>query len=136
MGLRYGSIPRRFRGVDILNETFNSCFLWRRIAEKNMDNPNNNNAGGAGDDANKNLDPKHMSRSEYIRNARAAIEERRQLAINNRKQFEPDPRPDPTPVPKLRGALLRAAPRLRKGPDPRPRRIHRPVPRRSQQPRL
>lgn len=52
-----------------------------------MDNPGNN--AGGGDGANKNPDYKHMSRSEYMQKARAAIEERRQLAMTNRKQFEP-----------------------------------------------
>ncbi|KAM0255388.1 hypothetical protein ACHAQJ_005830 [Trichoderma viride] len=52
-----------------------------------MNDPGGNNAGGDG--GNRNPDQKHMSRSEYMRNARAAIEERRQLAMTNRKQFEP-----------------------------------------------
>ncbi|KAK1241370.1 hypothetical protein MKX08_001344 [Trichoderma sp. CBMAI-0020] len=54
-----------------------------------MDNPDNNAGGGGGDGANKTPDYKHMSRSEYMQKARAAIEERRQLAMTNRKQFEP-----------------------------------------------
>ncbi|EHK49854.1 uncharacterized protein TrAtP1_007702 [Trichoderma atroviride] len=53
-----------------------------------MDSPGNN-AGSGGDGANKTPDYKHMSRSEYMQKARAAIEERRQLAMTNRKQFEP-----------------------------------------------
>lgn len=50
-----------------------------------MDNPNPNpNAGGRGSD------PQHtMSRAEYSRNVRAAIEEKRQQALHNRQRFEP-----------------------------------------------
>ncbi|KAL7900174.1 hypothetical protein HDV63DRAFT_370552 [Trichoderma sp. SZMC 28014] len=53
-----------------------------------MDN-SGNNAGNGDGGSNKNPDYQHMSRSEYMQKARAAIEERRQLAMTNRKQFEP-----------------------------------------------
>ncbi|KAL7946091.1 hypothetical protein V8C42DRAFT_322446 [Trichoderma barbatum] len=52
-----------------------------------MDDSGGNNNGGG--DGNRNPDFKNMSRSEYIRNARAAMEERRQRAMTNRQQFEP-----------------------------------------------
>ncbi|KAL7928516.1 hypothetical protein V8C35DRAFT_317938 [Trichoderma chlorosporum] len=54
-----------------------------------MDDSGGSNNGGDGGDGNRNPDFKSMSRSEYIRNARAAMEERRQRAITNRQQFEP-----------------------------------------------
>ncbi|KAL7803350.1 hypothetical protein V8C44DRAFT_344433 [Trichoderma aethiopicum] len=55
-----------------------------------MDNPSSNsNSNTPHDGAPKPPDPKTMSRSEYIRTARAAMEERRQRAVHNRQQFEP-----------------------------------------------
>ncbi|KAL7783115.1 hypothetical protein V8C43DRAFT_294480 [Trichoderma afarasin] len=54
-----------------------------------MDDSGGSNNGGGGGDSNRNPDFKNMSRSEYIRTARAAMEERRQRAITNRQQFEP-----------------------------------------------
>ncbi|RFU77125.1 hypothetical protein TARUN_5107 [Trichoderma arundinaceum] len=53
-----------------------------------MDDSGSSSNNG-GDGGNRNPDFKNMSRSEYIRNARAAMEERRQRAITNRQQFEP-----------------------------------------------
>ncbi|KAH6608575.1 hypothetical protein Trco_001921 [Trichoderma cornu-damae] len=58
-----------------------------------MDDPGSNSGGGGGDGGGdgggRNPGLKSMSRSEYIRNARAAMEERRQRAVTNRQQFEP-----------------------------------------------
>ncbi|KAL7793101.1 hypothetical protein V8C37DRAFT_379297 [Trichoderma ceciliae] len=53
-----------------------------------MDGSGSSNNNG-GDGVNRNSDVKNMSRSEYIRNARAAMEENRQRAIANRQHFEP-----------------------------------------------
>ncbi|KAH0491185.1 hypothetical protein TgHK011_002627 [Trichoderma gracile] len=49
-----------------------------------MDNSSSSDGGPP-----KPPDPKTMSRSEYIRTARAAMEERRHRAVHNRQQFEP-----------------------------------------------
>lgn len=56
-----------------------------------MDNTSSSSSSSSPSDGGppKPPDPKTMSRSEYIRTARAAMEERRQRAVHNRQQFEP-----------------------------------------------
>ncbi|KAL6873007.1 hypothetical protein J3F83DRAFT_731722 [Trichoderma novae-zelandiae] len=53
-----------------------------------MDNPSGSNSPNDGGGP-KPPDFKNMSRSEYMRTARAAMEERRHRAVANRQQFEP-----------------------------------------------
>ncbi|UNI18256.1 hypothetical protein JDV02_004534 [Purpureocillium takamizusanense] len=60
-----------------------------------MDNPNPNAGAGGGGGSGSGSDPQQqqqqhaMSRAEYSRNVRAAIEEKRQQALHNRQRFEP-----------------------------------------------